>query len=76
MSDESLEYLRCMISPYWSNIDDYIDGLNDIIDECKNNEDRENLTNAIDGFNLVIINIKKVLKRYKDEKSNSCESTN
>lgn len=59
----SKEILMHMLSPYWNDIHDYIDGLNDIIDNCDNQEDREDLSVAIDHINLAIVNMEKVLKR-------------
>lgn len=63
LNSELKERLRCMLSPYWNDIHDYIDELNDIIDNCNDQQDREELSVAIDHINLAIVNMEKVLKR-------------
>lgn len=63
LDPESKEILMHMLSPYWNDIHDYIDDLNDIIDNCNNQEDREDLSVAIDHINLAIVNMEKVLNR-------------
>lgn len=61
------EELRCLIHPSWSNLQDYIDLLNDILDRCEDQEEREWLSTAVDGFNIVITNVQKVLDKEKNK---------
>lgn len=67
MTNQDKEELRCLIHPSWSNIEDHIDLLNDILDNCEDQEEREWLSTAIDGFNIVITNIQKVLDKEKNK---------
>lgn len=59
--------LYVMLSPSYNDIHDFVDGLNDIIDNCDNQEDREELTIAIDHINLAIISMMKVLNKKEDK---------
>lgn len=68
MKNKDLDYLRTLIHPSWSDIDDKIDALNDIINECDDQEEREYLSSAIDGYNLVIVNIQKILDKNRKGK--------
>lgn len=63
LNPEQKERLYCMLAPQWSPLDDYVDELNDIIDECDNQEDREELTIAIEYLNLAITRIQKLYKK-------------
>ena len=63
MTDYNLEKLRNCVSLYFSNSEDYINPLNDIIDETDDEEDRESLSTVIDYINLAILEIQRVVER-------------
>ena len=63
LNPEQKERLYCMLAPQWSPLDDYVGELNDIIDECGDQEDREELTIAIEYLNLAIARIQKLYKK-------------
>ena len=63
LKPEQKEKLYCMLAPQWSPFEDYIEELNDIIDDCDDQEDREELAIAIEYLNLAIIRIQKVYKK-------------
>lgn len=63
LNPEQKERLYCMLAPQWSPLDDYVDELNDIIDGCDDQEDREELSIAIDYLNLAITTIQKLYKK-------------
>lgn len=63
MTNENKNFLKMLVHPSWSQLQEYIDTLNDIISECDDDEEKEWLTVAIDGFNLVISNAQKVLDK-------------
>jgi len=60
---ELQQELRAMLDPEWYSIHEYVNRLNDVIDGCTEQEDREDLTAAIDYINLAIVNMEKVLNR-------------
>ena len=62
LKPEQKEKLYQMLSPYYHPLDEYVDELNDIIDECDDQEDREQLSTAIDYLNLAIVTIEKLYK--------------
>lgn len=65
LQPEQRERLYCMLAPQWAPLDEYIDELNDIIDSCDDQEDREQLAIAIDYLNLAITTIQKLYKKGK-----------
>ena len=67
LKPEQKERLYCMLAPQWAPLDDYVDTLNDIIDDCDDQEDREELSTAIDYLNLAIITIQKLYKKGENK---------
>ena len=65
IKSELQQELRAMLDPEWYSIHEYIHRLNDVIDGCTEQEDREELSVAIDHINLAIISMTKVLNRNK-----------
>ena len=65
---ELQQELNAMVDPTWYSMHDYVRRLNDVIDGCTEQKDREELSVAIDHINLAILSMTRVLNRNKKGK--------
>lgn len=61
LKNEDLEILRCMLSPYHSNIIDFQEGLEEMIENCDEDPRREKLILAVNGLEMAIRNIREIV---------------